>query len=77
MSPTVEICHCASCGTETRHVVVLVRKTSAFKNEQNGKFKEFISGVVKGWFLGAFVASMDEFSRHRICETCGEKVIEN
>ncbi|MFC7418494.1 hypothetical protein ACFQNF_01195 [Iodobacter arcticus] len=72
-----EIRHCSVCGVDTNHVVVLVRKTNPFKGEQHSKFKEFLHGAIKSWFLGAFIASMDEFSRHRICEKCGNKVIED
>lgn len=43
----------------------------------NRKLKEFISGFIKGWALGPFIASMDEFSRHLVCENCGEKTIED
>lgn len=74
---TSETGHCPVCGIDTNHIVVLVRKTNPFKDEKNSKFKEFIQGAIKSWFLGAFIASMDEFSRHRICEKCGHKVIED
>lgn len=67
---------CKSCGVETMHILVLVRKPSAFENVKNRKRKEFIAGLIKGWFLGPFIASMDELSRHLICEKCGTKIIE-
>ena len=76
MSHKIEIHNCSNCGVETRHVLVLVRKESEYKNSKNRKFKEFISGVIKGWALGAFVASMDEFDRHLVCENCGNKIID-
>lgn len=62
---------------ETHHVVILVRKQSAFKGAKNQKLKEFIAGAIKGWALGAFVASMDEFERHLVCEKCGKKTVES
>ncbi len=74
MQHTAEICNCSTCGIDTNHIVVLVRKTSAFKGEKNSKFKEFLQGAIKSWFLGAFIASMDEFSRHRIGEKCGKDI---
>ncbi|PJC86022.1 hypothetical protein CSW98_10510 [Vibrio sp. HA2012] len=71
-----EICYCSRCGAETNHIVVLVRKPSPFKNSSHRKLKEFIHGVLKGWFFGAFIASMDDLSRHLICEQCGDKIID-
>ncbi|EKF9702956.1 hypothetical protein O1C89_002333 [Vibrio cholerae] len=72
-----EVCHCSQCHADTNHVVVLVRKESPFKDRPNSKLKEFWHGAIKGWFLGAFVAAMDDFSRHRVCEACGHKEIED
>lgn len=77
MSDQTEMCFCKSCHVETRHILVLVRKPSPFKNEKNRKRKEFIAGVIKGWFLGPFIASMDELTRHLICEKCGTTIIED
>ena len=77
ISDDKEICYCAECHRDTSHIVVLVRKPSEFRGEKNQKLKEFFAGVVKGWALGAFVASMDEFSRHKVCEVCGTKIIED
>jgi hypothetical protein len=57
-------------------VVVLVRKQSPYESSPNRTQKEFFSGFVKSIFLGAFIASMDEFSRHVICEKCGNKTVE-
>lgn len=74
MTTQTEVCFCESCGIDTVHILVLVRKPSGFKNS---KKKEFIAGVIKGWFLGPFIASMDEFSRHLICEKCGTTIIED
>ncbi|EJE4557623.1 hypothetical protein BWI06_RS10145 [Vibrio parahaemolyticus] len=73
----IEIYYCSSCGTETPHVLVLVRKQSAFKNQKNQKFKEFIAGAIKGMALGSFFAAMDDFERHLICERCGKKIVES
>lgn len=71
----VHLCH--PCGVETHHIVILVRKPSPYQDDPHRKCKEFIAGAVKGWALGSFVASMDEFSRHLICENCGHKTIED
>ncbi len=76
MSDQTEMCFCKSCRVETLHIVVLVRKTSAFENANNRKRKEFIAGFIKAWFVGPFLASMDDFSRHIICEKCGTTIIE-
>nr|WP_139128076.1 hypothetical protein [Enterovibrio norvegicus] len=58
------------------HIIVLVRKPSEFRNTKNRKLKEFIVGVIKGWELGEFLAYMDEFERHLVCERCSNKIIE-
>ena len=77
MNHTIEQCYCTECREETQHVVILVRKKSAFADKPNQKRHEFWAGVVKGWFLGPFIASMDEFSRHLVCEKCGHKEIQD
>ncbi len=77
MSEQIENCFCKSCHQDTQHVVVLVRKPSPFEHDKNRKIKEFIAGLIKGWFVGPFIASADEFSRHLICEKCGTKTIED
>jgi len=77
MSNNTELCFCKSCAARTCHILVLVRKPSPFKDAKNRNRKEFIAGLIKGWFLGAFVASMDELSRHLICEKCGTKTIDD
>ncbi|MGF1736830.1 hypothetical protein [Photobacterium satsumensis] len=77
MSLQKEVRLCPCCRAETYHVVVLVRKPTGYKNADDRKVKEFISGFIKGWALGPFVASMDEFCRHLVCENCGEKTIED
>ncbi len=76
MAHSTEIQHCHKCQSDTEHVVVLVRKQSPFKNQENSQFKDFLTGFIKSSMLGAFVASMDEFERHLICSHCGEKRIE-
>ncbi len=76
MSDKTEMCFCKTCGVETLHFEVLVRKPSDFENSKNRKRKEFFAGFFKSFFVGAFLASMDEFSRHLICERCGTKIIE-
>ncbi|HAS6346877.1 hypothetical protein LZU85_02845 [Vibrio sp. IRLE0018] len=77
MSHKIENHYCEHCQTETPHVVVLVRKTSAFKSDPQRSRKEFIAGFLKSAVFGAFLASMDEFARHLVCERCGHKVIED
>ena len=77
MNTSIEHCYCTSCRERTQHVVVLVRKKSEFVGKPNQKRLEFISGLVKGWFLGGFIAAMDEFSRHVVCEKCGHKEIQD
>ncbi|MGI0117890.1 hypothetical protein [Zooshikella sp. RANM57] len=77
MSKKTEVHFCPSCGVERHHIVVLVRKPSGFENSSNRKFKEFVSGLIKGWFVGPFSVSMDDLSRHLICEKCGTKIIED
>ena len=76
MSGQTEMCFCKSCRVETLHVVVLVRKPSCFENSKDRERKEFIAGFIKAWFVGPLLASMDEFSRHVICEKCGTTIIE-
>lgn len=76
MSHKIESYYCPDCRTDTPHVVVLVRKTSAFKNDTQRSRKEFVAGFIKSVVFGAFLAAMDEFSRHLVCERCGHKVIE-
>jgi len=40
------------------------------------KRKAFIKDFITGWAAGPFLANMDRFERHAICEHCGTKVIE-
>ncbi len=42
MSNKTEVVMCPSCGVETHHVVVLIRKKSAFEGDKNRSKKEFI-----------------------------------
>ncbi|MGR5062451.1 hypothetical protein [Photobacterium sp. DNB22_13_2] len=65
-----EIHYCSICSMETKHVVILVRD----EPEQN-KIKDFLKGFIKSSAVGAFEATMDDFSRHSICEKCGKKTI--
>lgn len=67
MSNKTEVLMCPTCGVETHHVVVLVRKKSGFEGDKNRNKKEFIAGFLKSVVFGAFLASMDEFERHLIC----------
>lgn len=77
MANQTEVHFCHSCNIETHHVLILVRKPSGFENASNRKLKEFVTGFIKSWWLGSFIAAMDEFSRHLICENCGEKIIDD
>ena len=63
MSNKTEVLMCPTCGVETHHVVVLVRKKSGFEGDKNRNKKEFIAGFLKSVVFGAFLASMDEFER--------------
>ncbi len=47
MSRKTEVFLCPKCGVETHHVVVLVRKKSAFEGDKNRGKKEFITGFSK------------------------------
>ncbi|OIQ26522.1 hypothetical protein [uncultured Vibrio sp.] len=77
MPEQIEHGFCCVCAEQTKHVVVLVRKPREYVGKQNRSVKEFISGFVKSCAVGGFLASMDEFARHKICEQCGTKTIEN
>jgi protein-arginine kinase activator protein McsA len=68
----IESHYCKTCATETNHVIVLVRKT----NRNTSKFMEFLTGFITSRAVGPFLAAMDEFERHRVCERCGTKEIE-
>ncbi len=57
MSNMTEVLMCPTCGVETHHVVVLVRKKSGFEGDKNRKKKEFIAGFLKSVVFGAFLAS--------------------
>lgn len=70
MLTTKEVHQCTQCGTETTHIVVLVRD----EPKQNS-LQDFLGGFIKSAAVGAFEASMDDFSRHSICEQCGKKTI--
>ena len=67
MNTSIEHCYCTSCRERTQHVVVLVRKESAFAGKPNQKRHEFISGLVKGWFLGGFIAAMMDEAMSTCC----------
>lgn len=77
MADKIEKHFCKCCDKETEHVLILVRKKTGFENSNNRKIKEFVAGFIKSWFLGPFIANMDNFSRHLICQTCGEKIIDD
>lgn len=53
MSNKTEVLMCPTCGVETHHVVVLVRKKSGFEGDKNRNKKEFIAGFLKSVVFGA------------------------
>ncbi|HHQ4443837.1 TPA: hypothetical protein ACSP1W_003099 [Aeromonas veronii] len=67
---------CSSCQRETNHVVVLVDKSFGLQLTPEQKRKAFIKDFITGWAAGPFLANMDRFERHVICENCGNKVID-
>ncbi|HEH9417355.1 TPA: hypothetical protein SIA31_001355 [Aeromonas sobria] len=67
---------CSSCQHETSHVVVLVDKSFGKQPTPEQKRKEYIKDFITGWAAGPFLANMDRFERHIICESCGNKVID-
>ncbi len=68
--------YCSSCQRETNHVVVLVDKSFGQQLTPEQKRKAFIKDFITGWAAGPFLANMDRFERHAICENCGKKVID-
>ncbi|MGF1720826.1 hypothetical protein L4D20_12375 [Vibrio kyushuensis] len=62
--------YCKQCEDMTSHVVVLVRD-----EPKENKLTDFLTGLFKSAAVGAFEASMDDFSRHSICEQCGTKTV--
>ncbi len=67
---------CPSCQRETNHVVVLVDKSFGKQPTPEQKRTAFIKDFITGWAAGPFLANMDRFERHAICEYCGNKVID-
>ena len=67
---------CPHCQRETNHVVVLVDKSFGKQPTPEQKRKAFIKDFITGWAAGPFLANMDRFERHVICEHCGNKVID-
>ncbi|WP_231554851.1 hypothetical protein [Aeromonas allosaccharophila] len=67
---------CPHCQSETNHVVVLVDKSFGKQPTPEQKRKAFIKDFITGWAAGPFLANMDRFERHTICEKCGNKVID-
>ncbi|MFB2850049.1 hypothetical protein [Aeromonas veronii] len=68
--------YCPSCQRETNHVVVLVDKSFGKQPKPEQKRTAFIKDFITGWAAGPFLANMDRFERHVICENCGNKVID-
>ncbi|MGR5261188.1 hypothetical protein ACPV5Q_14640 [Vibrio astriarenae] len=66
-----EIQYCTNCNDQTKHIIVLVRDEPKPKH----KLLDFFIGFVRSSAVGGFHASMDDFSRHAVCEKCGNKVI--
>ncbi|VXA87573.1 conserved hypothetical protein [Aeromonas veronii] len=67
---------CSSCQRETNHVVVLVDKSYGKEVKPEQKRTAFIKDFITGWAAGPFLANMDRFERHAICENFGKKVID-
>ncbi len=67
---------CPHCQRETNHVVVLVDKSFGKQPTPEQKRTAFIKDFITGWAAGPFLANMDRFERHAICENCGKKVID-
>lgn len=67
---------CPHCQRETNHVGVLVDKSFGKQPTPEQKRKAFIKDFITGWAAGPFLANMDRFERHAICEKCGNKVID-
>ena len=65
---------CPSCQRETNHVVVLIYKSYGKEVKPEQKRTAFIKDFITGWAAGPFLANMDRFERHVICENCGNKV---
>ena len=76
MSTQTEVNFCKNCRKETTHILLLIRKKSSFENSKHRKIKEFIAGFIKSWCVGTFLAAMDDFNRHLICEQCGTTIID-
>ncbi|HHQ4783026.1 hypothetical protein [Aeromonas veronii] len=76
MLSSTEQRYCPSCQRETNHVVVLVDKSYGKEVKPEQKRTAFIKDVITGWAAGPFLANMDRFERHAICENCGNKVID-
>lgn len=76
MSTQTEVHYCKHCRQDTTHILLLIRKESPFEHSKHRKLKEFIAGFIKSWWVGPFLAAMDDLSRHLICEQCGTTIIE-
>ncbi|MFB2862903.1 hypothetical protein [Aeromonas sp. MdU4] len=76
MLTATEMRFCATCQRDTNHIVVLVDKSYGKQVKPEQRRKEFFKDFVTGWAAGPFLANMDRFARHSICENCGTKVID-
>lgn len=56
--------------------LVLVDKSYGKEVKPEQKRTAFIKDFITGWAAGPFLANMDRFERHAICENCGNKVID-
>ena len=68
---------CSCCGEKTNHIVVPVKKTSCFEHSTHRRFKESVGAVINFLIFGPFYMLVSKFSKHMICERCGDKVIED
>lgn len=76
MLSSTEQRYCPSCQHETNHVVVLVDKSYGNEVKAEQKRTAFIKDFITRSAAGPFLANMDRFERHTICENCGNKVID-
>lgn len=68
---------CEKCGCKTTHIVVPVKKPSCFEHSTHRRFKESVGAVINYLIFGPFYMLVSKFSKHMICERCGDKVIED
>lgn len=69
--------YCATCGTKTHHIIVPVKKPSCFEHSTHRRLKESLGALVNYLIFGPFYMLVSKFSKHIICERCGDTVIED